>query len=128
MADAVLRSGVCETIDYTPAADIATGQVVVLATVAANNTGLGMTLGIAQRPIANGVLGALAYGGRWNVTAAGNYTNYAKVYWDDTNNKVTTTSTNNSLFGFIVDRNSASGDVTNTTVECICWPFMLSAV
>ena len=126
MADAVLRSGNPETIDYTPAADIAVGQVVVLATVAANNTGLGFTLGIAQRAIANGVLGALAYGGKWNVTAAGNYANWAKVYWDDTNNKVTTTSTNNSLFGFITDRHSASGDVTNTTVEAMCWPFNIS--
>lgn len=124
MADAVFRSGVPKAIDYTPAAgDVALGQVVVLATVAANNTGLGLTLGIAQHAISNSTLGSLAIGGEWNVTAAGNYANYAKVYWDDTNNKVTSTSTNNSLFGFITNRQSASGDVTNATVTAVCWPF-----
>lgn len=126
MADAVFRSGEPTTIKYTPAADIAVGQVVPLITVAANNTGLGMTLGIATQAIANGVLGALSFGGVWDVTTSANVANYATVYWDDATKKVTNTSTNNSLFGYVTDRNSASGDVTNTTVACFCWPITRS--
>lgn len=122
---ATLRSGNPQTINYTPSGgNVTEGDVVVLATVSANNTGQGMTLGIAQHAITNSTLGALAYGGCWNVTAGGNLANWAKVYWDDTNNKVTGTSTNNSLFGYVVDRQSASGDTTNTTITCQCWPFV----
>lgn len=127
MADATFRSGAPKEIDHTPASgDVALGQVVVLSAVAANNTGLGLTCGIAQRAISNGVLGALAVGGEWNVTAGSNVANYQVVYWDDTNNKVVNTSTNNSLFGMVTNRQSASGDVTNATVTCLLHPFCRS--
>lgn len=117
MADATFYHGEPETIDYTPAAgDIALNQVVVLATVAANATGAGLTCGIAQHAITNATKGSLSFGGKWNVIAGSNVANYQPVYWDDTNNKVVNSSTNNSFFGCIVDRQSASGDVTNATV------------
>ena len=124
MADAVFRSGEPTTVKHTPSGgDVALGQVVPLVTVAANNTGLGLTLGIAAVAIANGVLGALSFGGVWDVVAGANLANWAPVYWDDSANKVTNTSTNNSFFGYVTDRNSASGDVTNSTIACLCWPF-----
>ncbi len=120
---ATLRSGNPEVIDYTPGADVAIGDVVVLSTVAANNTGLGLCVGIAQRPISNGVLGALAIrGGEWNCTAGSNVANYQVVYWDDTNNKLVNTSTNNSLFGYVTNRQSTSGDVTNAVVTAYLAP------
>lgn len=123
MAEATLSYGAPETIDHTAAADVSIGQVVPLVTVVANNTGLGLCCGIAQNAISNGVLGALAVGGVWEVTAAGNYANYTKVYWDDTNNKVTSTSTNNSAFGYIVDRGGASVNTQNATVKAMLMPF-----
>ncbi len=128
MAEAVLRSGAVETVDYTPGANIALGQVVVPTAVTANTTGVGWTLGIAQRPITNAALGALAVSGIWGVTAAGNYALGVPLYWDDSANKVTSTSTNNSFFGGLVDRGTAgtSGDTSNTTVYMALRPFIRS--
>ena len=102
MADAVLRFGSPQTINYTPAAgDVALGKVV-------QHAAAGLTCGIAARAIANNVLGALSYGGEWEVVAAGNVANYSKVYWDDSTKKVTATATNNALFGFVTNRRSAA--------------------
>jgi hypothetical protein len=99
MAEAVFRHGEPLMVDYTPAAgDIAGGQVVLFG----NTTGL--TCLIAHVPIANTVQGALAAGGGvYEVTNLNNAANSAKVYWDDTNNKVTTVSTNNAQFGYVVE-------------------------
>lgn len=128
MAEATLRSGSPLVIDYTPAAgDIAMGQVVVLATVVANNTGLGLTCGVAQRAITNSTKGALGVSdAEYNCVAGSNVANYQAVFWDDTNNKVSNTSTNNSLFGYVTDRQSAAGDVTNAVVTCMHKPFRVS--
>jgi hypothetical protein len=43
---------------------------------------------------------------------------YATVYWDDTNNKVVTTSTNNALFGVLLTGNTGA----NTTVRALHQP------
>lgn len=125
MAEATIRSGSPEVVDYTPTGgDVAMGQVVVLATVVANNTGLGLTCGVAQRAISNNAKGALAIGaGEYNCVAGSNVANWQPVFWDDTNNKVVNTSTNNSLFGYVSDRQSAAGDVTNAVVTCLHKPF-----
>lgn len=45
--------------------------------------------------------------------------NGTKVWWDDSVDKVTTTSTNNALFGFIV---SGGGAGANTTVKALHQP------
>jgi hypothetical protein len=102
-------------MDYTPAAgNISAGQVVLLG----NLTGL--CNGIAHLDITNATLGALAIGGGvYDVTMLPNVAAYAKVYWDDTNNKVTNTSTNMSPFGYLLE--GATG--ANTTVECFHWPY-----
>lgn len=116
MAEATLRHGEPLFIDYTPASgNISAGQVVLLG----NLTGL--TCGIAHLDITNNTAGSLAAGGGiYDVTMIGNYTQGTKVYWDDSNNKVTTTSTNNSPFGSIA---SAGGTGANTTVEALHTPW-----
>ena len=82
-----------ETIDYTPAAAVTAGQVVVL-----NDT-----VGVANKPIAAGALGALQVIGVFEfpkATTAGSGINQGtKVYWDATNNVITTTSVGNSYVG-----------------------------
>jgi hypothetical protein len=104
MAEATLRHGSPEFIDYTPTSGALTaGQVVLYGNTA------GLTCIIAHQDIANNALGAMASGGGYyEVTNLNNAANGAKVWWDDTNNKVTTVSTNNALFGF-VSENGAGG-------------------
>lgn len=84
------------TINYTPTTgNVAAGDVVLLGNTA------GLTCGIAPLPITNNVLGALEVGGGvYSMVAAANTNAYVKVWWDDANNKVTTTSTNNAVVGF----------------------------
>lgn len=97
--EATFRHGDPTMVDYTPAAgDVAAGQVVL-----AGNTA-GLTTLVAHVSIANNTLGALAAGGGvYDVTNLNNAANYAKVYWDDANSKITTVSTNMALFGYVVE-------------------------
>lgn len=115
MADATFRHGDPVYADYTPAAgNVAAGDVVLLGNTA------GLTCGIAHLAITNSALGALAIGGGiYDVTMIGNYAPWSKVYWDDTNNKVTTTSTNNAQFGYLLEGNTGA----NTVVEALHSPF-----
>lgn len=109
MAEAVFRHGsVIAYLDYTPTGgNVAAGQVVVLG----GNTGLGT--GIAHLDITNNTLGALAIGGGvYDVTMLTNLAPYATVYWDDTNNKVVSTSTL-PKFGYLLEGNTGA----NTVVE-----------
>jgi len=118
MAQVTFRSGSPVMVDYThAAANITEGTVVVQGTVAANTGGQNAMAMVAHRPIANGALGALAAGG--GVYDAVNRNNAAvgtKVYWDDTNDWVTTVSTNFATFGTIV-ANGAGG--TNSTCRVL---------
>jgi hypothetical protein len=107
--EATMRHGDPTFADYTPAAgNVAAGQVVLLGNTA------GLTCGIAHQDITNNTLGSLAVGGGvYDVVMITNIAAYSKVYWDDTNNKVTSTSTNNATFGFLL----TGGTGANTTVE-----------
>jgi hypothetical protein len=102
-------------IDYTPASgNISAGQVVLLG----NTTGI--CCGIAHQDVTNNTLGSLAIGGGvYDVTNLNNAANYAKVYWDDTNNKITTVSTNNAQFGFVVEN---GGGGANTVCQAFHFP------
>jgi len=113
MPEAVLRQGAPEFVDYTPSAgNIAAGQVIALA-----NTGIGCL--IAHQDITNNILGAVAIGGGvYDVTMLTNIAPYARVYWDDTNNKVVTTSTL-PLFGYLIEGNTG----TNTVVKALHKPY-----
>jgi hypothetical protein len=98
MAEATFRHGSPVMIDYTPeSGNIAAGEVVLLGNTA------GLMCGVAHRPIVNNTLGALgAGGGVYECVNLNNAADYAVVYWSDATSKVTTVSTNNAKFGFIV--------------------------
>lgn len=104
-------------VDYTPASgNVTAGDVVLVGNAA------GWTCGIAHSDIENTKLGALAAGGGvYDVTNLDNAADGAKVWWDDSANKVTTTSTNNALFGFIV-ANGGLGE--NTTARALHHPYV----
>jgi predicted RecA/RadA family phage recombinase len=90
-------------IDYTPTADVASGDVVVQ----------GDLIGVAKLDIKANVLGALAVDGVFDfaklTTVA--YAVGTILYWDDTNNVVTTTATGNKQIGKAV-RAAALADPT----------------
>jgi len=98
-------------IDYTPGADVAAGDVVVI----------GSNVAIAKTPIASGNLGALAVGGIYDgakITGAVNLGD--AIYWDATGDPVggtagsgayTTTAAGNVYAGRAV-KAAASGDAT----------------
>lgn len=111
MPEVTTNSGAPQKIDYTPSSgDVDEGKVVLLG----NTTGV--TCGIAEVLIKNNAKGSLAVGGGiYTCVNLNNAANYAKVYWDDSVNKVTTVSTNNATFGFIVN-NGAGGANTNCQV------------
>ncbi len=81
------------SIDYTPSADVAVGDVVVQ----------GELVGVAHRAIPANTLGSLAVTGVFDVakaTSAGTaITAGANCYWDATNKVATTTATGNKLIG-----------------------------
>jgi predicted RecA/RadA family phage recombinase len=91
------------TIDYTPGADVAAGDVVVQ----------GDLVGVAKLDIKANKLGALAVVGVFDFAKAGGvaYTVGTLLYWDDAANTVTTTSAGNKLLGKCV-RAAASADTT----------------
>jgi len=95
------------TIDYTPATDVAAGDVVVQ----------GELIGVAKVPIPADKLGALAVTGVFDLpkaTGTGEAIGAgANVYWDEANQQATTTATGNKLIGKTV---AAAGD-DDTTVR-----------
>ena len=109
MPEATLRHGIPRFMDYTPTGgNVVAGQVVSLGGTA------GLTCGIAHQDIANNVLGALAIGdGVYEVTMLTNIAPFAQVFWDDTNNKVTSTTTL-IPFGRLLTGNTGA----NTLVLC----------
>jgi len=92
-------------IDYTPAADVAAGDVVVQQNL----------VGIAKLDIPADKLGALAVTGVFDfpkATGAGEAIGVgANAYWDETNQQATTTATGNKLIGKTV---AAAGDDDET--------------
>jgi hypothetical protein len=105
--EATFRHGDPQSIDYTPGSgNVAAGEVVLLGNTA------GITNGIAHLPILNGEKGSLFVGtGIYHVKVAANYAAYSKVYWDNTNNVLTTTSTNMSFFGWTLEAAAAANAV-----------------
>jgi hypothetical protein len=115
-AEATFRHGDPIMIDYTPGAAVAAGEVIALGGAA------GLSCGIAHRDIAASELGALAAGGGvYDVKNIDNAANYAKVYWDTTNNGITTTATANALFGYIVTGGAGGA---NSTCRALHKPYM----
>jgi predicted RecA/RadA family phage recombinase len=92
-----------ESVDYTPSAAIAAGDVVVQ----------GDLVGVAPRALAAGEAGAVVVWGVFDLAKATNvsFAVGAVVYWDDTNNVVTATATGNKQIGKTI-RAAASADTT----------------
>lgn len=97
--EATFVSGYPVMADYTPSgAAVAAGAVVVVSNQPR----------VAHIAIADGEKAALAVGGGiYEMTGDAAISSGKKVYWDDTNNKVTETSTSNKLFGWTVSACSA---------------------
>ncbi len=92
-----------DAIDYTPGSAVATGDVVVQ----------GDLVGVVKRPLAANEPGALEVEGVFDFAKATNvaYTVGTILYWDDTNNLVTTTSAGNKSIGKVI-RAAATTDAT----------------
>lgn len=94
-----------ETIDHTPSADVAAGDVVVL----------GDFIAVAKLDIKAGRLGALAVEGTFDFpkdTASGSsLSGGTKVYWDAANQVVTATASTNVYAGKTT-RDAAEADET----------------
>lgn len=116
MVQATFRHGNPVMVDYTPSTgNVAAGAILLLG----NTTGL--TVGVAHKDIVNSTLGALsAGGGVYDVVNLNNAANYAKVYFDGTS-KVTTVSTNNALFGFVV---ASGGGGANSVCRALHQPYV----
>ena len=116
-AAAIFRHGDPVSVDYTPSAgNVAAGDVIVLGNTA------GWCCGVAHHDIVNNVLGAISSdNGVYEVTNLNNAANYVKVWWDSTNKGVSTTSTNNAQFGYVVEN---GGLGTNSAVRVIHKPFV----
>lgn len=100
MSQVTTISGEPVFVDYTPGAAVTAGDVVVQ-----NNLPC-----VAHVDIANGELGALSVGGGvYLCTGDAAISVGKKVYWDDTNNKVTETATGNKGFGWTVSACSGDG-------------------
>ena len=98
-----------QSIDYTPGAAVAAGEVIVQ----------GELVGIATRAIAANALGALAVAGIFDCAkASGAITAGALLYWDNTNNVATTTSSGNKLLG----KSIAAAASDDTTVRVLLAP------
>lgn len=93
------------SIDYTPSADVAAGDVVVQ----------GDLIGVAKTPIAANTLGALAVTGVFdflkNCGGGQAITVGAKCYWDATNQLATTTASGNTYIGKCI-KAAADNDLT----------------
>src|SRR3989304_830414 len=88
------------SIDYTPGANIATGEVVVQ----------GDLVGVAKLDILAGRLGALAVEGGFDMAKEFGVAHPVgqTVYWDNSNDMVTDTATGNKLVGKVVRAASVS--------------------
>ena len=97
-----------DVVEYTPSSAVTAGTVVVQGTL----------VGVALQDIAANALGALSVEGVFDFpkTAAGSGQAIAvgvAVYWDDTNDVATTTSSGNTLIGKVV----LAALTTDTTVR-----------
>ncbi len=92
-----------DLIDFTAAAAVAVGDVIVQ----------GDLVGIVDRGLAIGEQGSLVVKGVLDFAKLTNvaYTVGTILYWDDTNNVVTTTATGNKVIGKVV-RAAATTDPT----------------
>jgi predicted RecA/RadA family phage recombinase len=101
MAQALYNHGDPIMRDYTPGSDVTAGDVIVTNGIPE----------VAHVDIAADKIGSLAArNGVYICTADGAMSANAVVYWDDSANKVTLTSTGNARFGHLTDDTTAAAD------------------
>jgi predicted RecA/RadA family phage recombinase len=99
MAINVIHVGDNDTIDYTPASDLAAGEVVVL----------GDLLGIALSQIQANRPGALLVWGMVDAPKpSGSISVGTILYWDATNKQVTTSATGNKRAGLAAETSTGA--------------------
>lgn len=93
------------TVDFTAAADTTSGQGVLW----------GALFGVAATDVKSGERGALNVTGVFDLPKAPSqaWTDGQKVYWDDTNKRVTTAVTGNTLIGVAIE--AVGGTAAETT-------------
>ena len=115
MTEAIFRHGDPRMVDYTAGADLTAGDIVMLGNQA------GIACGVVHEDVANAALGAIAVGGGvYDCQVAANYAAWSKVYKPSGNAILTTTSTNNYLFGYTVEASAAA----NAVVKVLHWPIV----
>jgi predicted RecA/RadA family phage recombinase len=92
-----------EVLDYTAGANIASGDVVLV----------GVRVGVALADIANGATGPVQVSGVFELTKLSTDAPVqgALLYWDNTNKRLTTTASGNTLAGYAF-KGAASGLAT----------------
>ncbi len=97
-----------DRIDYTPSSNVAAGDVVVIGSIVA----------YATFDIAANVLGSLATSGIVDAPKAssGAIAAGAAVYWDDTNDVVTTTASGNKRCGTVTPDGAGADGATKCRV------------
>lgn len=98
-----------EVIDYTAGANIASGQVVLM----------GARIGVALKAIANGETGPVQVTGVFNIAklSTDNMAQGALLYWDNTNSRLTTTASGNTLAGFAAAAAAAATTSVNIKIN-----------
>lgn len=98
-----------EVIDYTASANIASGQVVLM----------GARIGVALKAIANGETGPMQVTGVFNIAklSTDNMAQGALLYWDNTNSRLTTTASGNTMAGFAAAAAAASTTSVNIKIN-----------
>lgn len=98
-----------EVIDYTAGANIASGQVVLM----------GARIGVALKAIANGETGPMQVTGVFNIAklSTDNMAQGALLYWDNTNSRLTTTASGNTLAGFAAAAAAAGASTTSVNIK-----------
>lgn len=100
------KGGNVEMIPYTPGTDIDSGTVIVI----------GYTPCVAHYDMPANILGDVALrGGRYTMTGDAVIPAGRRVWWDDTANKITETSTSNKRFG--ITASACGGDGQTCDVD-----------
>lgn len=101
MPQTTFRHGYPLACDYTPGSAVTAGDVIVLEN----------RVYVSRADIAANAKGSLdVCGGVYECTGDAAITAGKKVYWDDTNDKVTETAGSNKVFGYVAPGSSASGN------------------
>lgn len=81
-----------EVLDYTATSNISSGQVVLM----------GARIGVALTAIPNGTTGSVQVTGVFNLPklSTDNVAQGQLLYWDNTNSRLTTTASGNTLAGY----------------------------